>query len=310
MSGDVYAGNNEIEIRRFNVKVYSLGQVGKILFPAKCSIGVIAMRLKYTFLIILTFMLLSGCSSRFGENFTIPGANIKMIWVAPGTYKTRMRYYPGPHRFFKLFHITISKGFWIGKYEITQKEYKSIMGDNPSGYKGDNQPVEMVSWSMATEFCKKLTDIERQKGRLPKGYIYRLPTSAEWEFAARGGIKSKGFTYSGSNDANEVCWHGVNAKGKPKDVGLKKANELGIHDMSGNVWEWCFDRAVYKKDVGDIIPNYFDGVSDPVGQVGSEYIIRGASCMVTPGKVASLWTRPPSNTNFEIGYRIVLAPAI
>jgi len=133
------------------------------------------------------------------------------------------------------------QGFYIGKFEITQSQWVSIMGDNPSHFKGTDQPVERVSWNDTQKFLKQLND------RTSKNY--RLPTEAEWEFAARGGTASKGYEYSGSNNIDDVAWYKNNSKDKPHPVGSKLPNELGIHDMSGNVEEWCLDTLGPKRDL-------------------------------------------------------------
>ena len=129
--------------------------------------------------------------------------------------------------------VTVSD-FYIGKYEVTQKEWREVMGKDPSSFKNcDNCPVENVSWDDIQEFLVKLNK--------KTGDTYRLPTEAEWEYAARGGSLSEGYKYSGSNSEDEVSWHYGNSGKKTHPVGQKRPNELGLYDMTGNVWEWCAD---------------------------------------------------------------------
>ena len=130
-------------------------------------------------------------------------------------------------------HTVTVSNFYIGKYEVTQAQWRAIMGNNPSNFKGDNLPVEMVSWDDIKEFIYRLN--------ARTGKQYRLPTEAEWEFAARGGNKSQGYKYSGSNNIENIAWYDGNSGNTTHPVGQKLSNKLGVYDMNGNVWEWCND---------------------------------------------------------------------
>lgn len=131
-------------------------------------------------------------------------------------------------------HPVTIRDFSIGRYEVTQADWVAIMGSNPSFFQEHPEcPVEQVSWNDIQEFIRRLNIKLKEK--------YRLPTEEEWEFAARGGLASKDYRYSGSNNPKEVAWYRENSGGKPHPVGRLKPNELGIYDMSGNIWEWCSD---------------------------------------------------------------------
>ena len=187
----------------------------------------------------------------------------EMIFVQGGTFQMGSDD-ENAHENEKPVHTVTLDSFYISKYPVTQKQWRHIMGYNPSNFEDCNYcPVGSVSWYDAQEFLQKLNDKTGKK--------YRLPTEAEWEFAARGGIKSKNYKYSGSNDLNEVAWYIQDSDRKSHPVGQKKPNELGIYDMSGNVGEFCndfYNENYYKKSP----------LLNPQGpEEGNERVIRGGS---------------------------------
>ncbi len=140
----------------------------------------------------------------------------------------------------KALHKVTLSSYYICKYEVTQDLWTFVMGTNPSHFKGGRLPVEDIAWNDCQQFIEKLNSLT--------GKNYRLPTEAEWEFAARGGNYSKGYKYAGSNTVGEVAWYSANSGNSPHDVGQKLPNELGLYDMSGNVYEWCQDwKASYSR---------------------------------------------------------------
>ena len=173
---------------------------------------------------------------------------IEMIPVEGGTVKLGSK-------------VNAVSTFEIGKYPVTQKQWQDVMGTNPSRFSGDDLPVENVSWNDAQEFITKLN-------AMYPGKNYRLPTEIEWQYAARGGRLSNGYEYAGSDDLKEVGWYCDNSDGITHPVGQLKPNELGIYDMSGNVWEWCWDW------YGDY-PAEADNYSGPPG--GEYRVLRGGS---------------------------------
>jgi len=140
--------------------------------------------------------------------------------------------------------VIITRGYWIGKYEVTQNEYLSLMNTNPSFFPGvTNGPVSSVSWIDATNYCAKLTQQELAAGRIPAGAMYRLPTEAEWEYAARAGTSTR-FSYGDDLDSSSLtnyAWYAVNANLMVHPVGQKLPNPWGLYDTEGDVWEWCSD---------------------------------------------------------------------
>lgn len=130
-------------------------------------------------------------------------------------------------------HRVAVSSFRIGETVVTQRLWRAVLGDTPSNFKGDDLPVDCVGWYDCLRFITKLNSLTGKK--------FRLPTEAEWEYAARGGAKSRGYAYSGGNNLDEVAFYGANSDGQTAKVASKKANELGIYDMSGNIFEWCSD---------------------------------------------------------------------
>ena len=177
------------------------------------------------------------------KTFTVNGVSFEMVAVKGGTFTMGCTSEQGGDCYNdeKPTHRVTVSDFMIGKFEVTQKLWKAVMGSNPSYFKGDNLPVENVSWNDAQEFIRKLNQ--------QMGQNFRLPTEAEWEYAARGGNKSNGYKYSGSNSIDNVAVYEVNSYNKGNNhpdygthaIGTKTPNELGIYDMSGNVYEWCQD---------------------------------------------------------------------
>ena len=229
-----------------------------------------------------------------GASFMVNGVSFEMVHVEGGTFRmgATSEQEDDAYSDEKPVHSVILSSYYIGKTEVTQALWQAVMGSNPSNFKGADLPVECVSWNDCQEFIQKLNRLT--------GRNFRLPTEAEWEFACRGGNNSRGYKYSGSNDIDNVAWYWDNSGGKTHPVGTKAPNELGIYDMSGNVWEWCSDW-------------YADYTSysqtDPTGsQSGSYRVLRGggwnyyARRCRSSNRIISF----PSYRGYDLGLRLAL----
>jgi formylglycine-generating enzyme required for sulfatase activity len=242
-----------------------------------------------------------------GETDTIRNISANMAQVEGGTFQMGST---NGYDDQKPVHTVTVKSFYMGKYEVTQKEWTAVMGNNPSNFKGDNLPVETVSWNEAVEYCNKLS---LKEGLVPayrgsennitcdfSATGYRLPTEAEWEYAAKGGNKDYiSYEYSGGNSIDSVAWHGGNSGNRTHPVGTKQANSLGLYDMSGNVWEWCWDWYGSYSGGSQADPRGASSGAGRVGRGGGWY--DGAAYV----RSADRSSTAPSYRDSDFGFRLV-----
>jgi formylglycine-generating enzyme required for sulfatase activity len=251
--------------------------------------------IRNSLLLLLLLVSLTGCltpppvrSGNYSEQ--VNGVSFEMVSVEGGTFQMGSNSGENDER--PVHGVTLSS-FSIGKTEVTQAQWQAVMGANPSYYKGDTRPVERVSWEDCQLFVEKLNRLT--------GKRYRLPTEAEWEYAARGGNKSRGYTYSGSDNLDEVAWYNENSGDESHAVGQKQANELGLYDMTGNVWEWCSDW--YSSD-------YYgqSSTSNPQGASSGSYrVYRGGGWLSYAPRCRSAYRKndSPSTHSIDLGFRLV-----
>jgi formylglycine-generating enzyme required for sulfatase activity len=235
--------------------------------------------------------------------FTIPDLSMDMLWVKPGTFTMGSPSSEKDRYDNETLHaVTLTQGFYLGKYEVTQSQWENVMGSNPSDSKGAHRPVESVPWTEVTAFCAKLTASERTAGRLPAGMTYQLPTEAQWEYACRAGTRTA-FSFGDSLTSRQANTSG-GLRGSTSDVGKYAANAWGFHDMHGNVWEWC----------SDWYADYPAGAArDPVGPAGGSYRVRRGGSWIYPAHIARSAIRPrggPAVSVNDLGFRLSLRPPV
>ena len=228
------------------------------------------------------------------NTFTVNGVSFKMIRVEGGTFMMGATSEQRPETLYneKPMHQVTLSDYYIGEMQVTQELWQAVMGSNPSRFKGSNRPVESVSWNDCQRFISQLNKLT--------GKRFRLPTEAEWEFATRGGKKSNGSKYAGNNNINVVAWFDGNSGNETHPVGQKQPNELGLYDMSGNVYEWCQDwYGSYSSNTQ----------TNPIGpESGSGRVYRGGSWYYSAGNCRSSHRNygTPSNSDNNLGLRLAL----
>ena len=234
---------------------------------------------------------------------------LEMVAIVPGEFLTGSPLEEKGRRDFEPQHrVRLTQPFWIGRFPVTQTEYEAVMRENPSMFSGERRPVEMVDWNQAMTFCAKLT--ESFVFAVSERFVFRLPTDAEWEYACRAG------TTSAFNDGSDCTkpwgkdpaltrlgWFDRNSGGKTHPVGEKKPNAWGLHDMHGNVWEWCQDW---------YSPNFYGASpdTDPFnGQMDRFHVVRSGSWLCYPGFCRSSVRHKyaPEYTTCDLGFRVVMA---
>jgi formylglycine-generating enzyme required for sulfatase activity len=233
------------------------------------------------------------------------GTTMELVWIPPGEFDMGDK--SGEANEQPVHRVRITRGFWMGKYEVTQEQYGALMGDNPSGYRASRNPVENVNWADTQAFLAKLNE----KGILPAGCLCRLPTEAQWEYACRAGTATKYYTGNSIADLNAAGWYGPsrvllkggNSGNRPHAVGQKRADRFGLYDMIGNVWEWCADwYGPYQAGAG----------VDPKGPASGTQRVRRGGAFPNPGEMISSACRGgehPDHRTSGIGFRVCCAQA-
>lgn len=249
---------------------------------------------------VVTTSGLSAGSAGAGQNEIANTIGARMVRIGPGSLMRGSTTGPGDER--PVHRVKLTKGFYMGVTEVTQKQWESVMPDNPSRFKGADRPVENVVVADCVEFCKLLTQKERAEGKLPEGAEYRLPTEAEWEYACRAGSEAKYGFGDSDTDLADYAWFSKNSV-RTQPVGKKKANAWGLFDMHGNVWEWCSDwKGSYTADEAE------DPTGAPAGPSYGHRVFRGGSWGSTAAHCRSAARNGCGTSNSRLsglGFRLV-----
>ena len=282
--------SNETQVIKKTHKKHSM----RIAWSVAGIIGLVAV----VWMAIMVFRDISDKSQSFNEELAIPvnsNVYVELVKVEAGSFN--MGATPemeNPDEFEKPVHrVTLTNNYYIGKYEVTQALWQAVMGSNPSCFKGDDLPVEMVTWNDCQDFISKLNAMT--------GKRFRLPSEAEWEYAARGGNKSRGYQYSGSNTIGDVAWYVGNSSSMTHAVGTKQPNELGLYDMTGNVYEMCQDRSGSYSSSPQ---------TNPTGAVSGSYrVYRGGSWCFSAWncRTSCRENNAPDDCDDNLGLRLVLS---
>ena len=281
------ADNKAVTWESSNVAVAEVNQNGRVITNAEGTCTITCRAMDGSGVYAECLVTVGGTDDE--QTFVVNGVSFTMIPVEGGTFQMGSNDSDAYGDEQPVHQVTLSS-FSIGETEVTQELWQAVMGSNPSYLKGSKLPVEQVSWNDCQTFIGKLNELT--------GKTFRLPTEAEWEYAARGGSKSQGYIFSGSNTIGDVAWYTSNSGSTTHEVATKAANELGIYDMSGNVWEWCQDW------YGD----YSGGSqTNPTGPTsGSDRVVRGGSWygIARSCRVSYRDGSTPTYSDYDLGFRL------
>lgn len=248
----------------------------------------------------------------FGDTYLIPEVNLQMKKILPGSFY--MGSNTGHYNEKPRHRVHLTNSFWMGIYPVTQAQYRFVKGKNPSMFakNTDEHPVEKVNWNDCRDFCKILTQQEREAGNLSEDYEFRLPTEAEWEYVCRGGSDEDFIS-----DIESMVWYFKNSNETTHPVGMKEPNNWGFFDMQGNVWEWVMDGCEFYEcehydEGGTLLPTDRDDMVNPYHKGGTNRLAKGG-CWLWDSKdsrPSARFINPPDSKYFVLGFRIVLGKAI